>query len=354
MLDVKKQKKYREAAAKLTRPRPVELPSGSWRCQLMVKGQRIDVVDDDPTVAHAKALAIKTGILEKDVPVASMTVGQAIDRYIESKDAVLSPSTIRGYIQLRKNTFGDIMGVRLSDLTQEQIQRSVNKMARSISPKSIRNAHGLLSAALSVHRPNFTLHTTLPQKQKIEIVIPTNEEIAKLAEAAKGSEFELPFLLAAWMGLRTSEIRGLTWDCVDGDILHIKQALVNGTDGPVLKSTKSYSGTRAIRMPPYIRNLIASQERSGDYIIGAYRNEFYKKLDALCQKCGIRHYRFHDLRHYHASVMLSLGIPDKYAMARMGHASANMLKTVYQHTMSEKEKIFSDEVDQFFTSQFHV
>lgn len=354
MLDAKKAKKYREAAAKLTRPRPVELPSGKWRCQMMVKGQRIDVVDEDPTVAHAKALAIKAGILEHDKPTAALTVGQAIDRYIESKDAVLSPSTIRGYKQLRKNSFEDIMGVRLSDLTHEQIQRSINKMAKAISPKSIRNAHGLLSAALSVYRPNFTLHTTLPQKQKIEIVIPTNEEIAKLAEAAKETDFELPFLLATWMGLRTSEIRGLTWDCVDGDILHIKQAVVNGTDGPVLKSTKSYSGTRDIRMPPYIQALISSLPKSGKYVINSYRNEFYKKLDALCKECGIRHYRFHDLRHYHASVMLSLGIPDKYAMARMGHASANMLKTVYQHTMSEKEKIFSDEVDQFFTLQFHV
>lgn len=354
MLDAKKAKKYREAAAKLTRPRPVELPSGKWRCQMMVKGQRIDVVDEDPTVAHAKALAIKAGILEHDKPTAALTVGQAIDRYIESKDAVLSPSTIRGYKQLRKNSFEDIMGVRLSDLTHEQIQRSINKMAKAISPKSIRNAHGLLSAALSVYRPNFTLHTTLPQKQKIEIVIPTNEEIAKLAEAAKETDFELPFLLATWMGLRTSEIRGLTWDCVDGDILHIKQAVVNGTDGPVLKSTKSYSGTRDIRMPPYIQALISSLPKSGKYVINSYRNEFYKKLDALCKECGIRHYRFHDLRHYHASVMLALGVPDKYAMARMGHASANMLKTVYQHTMSEKEKIFSDEVDQFFTLQFHV
>lgn len=354
MLDAKKAKKYREAAAKLTRPRPVELPSGKWRCQMMVKGQRIDVVDEDPTVAHAKALAIKAGILEHDKPTAALTVGQAIDRYIESKDAVLSPSTIRGYIQLRKNTFGDIMGVRLSDLTQEQIQRSVNKMARSISPKSIRNAHGLLSAALSVYRPNFTLHTTLPQKKKIEIVIPTNEEIAKLAEAVKGSEFELPFLLAAWMGLRTSEIRGLTWDCVDGDILHIKQALVNGTDGPVLKSTKSYSGTRDIRMPPYIQALISSLPKSGKYVINSYRNEFYKKLDALCKECGIRHYRFHDLRHYHASVMLALGVPDKYAMARMGHASNNMLKTVYQHTMREKTDEVGTTINSFFEENLHM
>jgi integrase len=35
--------------------------------------------------------------------------------------------------------------------------------------------------------------------------------------------------------------------------------------------------------------------------------------------------------------MLALGIPDKYAMQRMGHATSNMLKTVYQHTFTQRE-----------------
>ena len=62
----------------------------------------------------------------------------------------------------------------------------------------------------------------------------------------KGTDFELPFLLAVWLGLRTSEIRGLTWDCLDGDILTIKQAMVDGEDGPQLKQPKTYSGNRKL------------------------------------------------------------------------------------------------------------
>jgi len=59
-------KKAAEAAAKLSRPRPVELPSGKWRCQVMVNGKRIDVIEDDPAVVHAKALAVKAGLLEEE------------------------------------------------------------------------------------------------------------------------------------------------------------------------------------------------------------------------------------------------------------------------------------------------
>ena len=59
----------------------------------------------------------------------------------------------------------------------------------------------------------------------------------------KGTDFELPFLLAVWLGPRTSVIRGLTWDCLDGDILTIKQAMVDSEDGPQLKQPKTYAET---------------------------------------------------------------------------------------------------------------
>ncbi len=354
MPDAKKAKKYRDAAAKLSRPRPVELPSGKWRCQMMVKGQRIDVVDDDPSVAHAKALAIKAGILEREIPTSDLTIGQAIDRYIESKDAVLSPSTIRGYKQLRNNSFDGIAAEPLKRVTQDQIQRWVNRLAKEHSPKYVRNAHGLLSATLSVYKPEMAIRTTLPQRQKVEISIPTIEEIQTLAEEAKGTQFELPFLLATWMGLRTSEIRGLTWDCYNGDTLHIKQAMVEGENGPVLKGTKSYSGNRKIPVPDYIKCLLEQQPKTDKYIIHYTRNALYNHLRRMCDRNNMPAYRFHDLRHVQASVMLLLNVPDKYAMERMGHASTNMLKNVYQHTMQEKSLEVANAVNTFFEQKLHT
>ena len=97
------------ARKKLTNPTPVKLPSGAWRCQVMVQGRRISVVDDDPEVAHTKALAIKNGIVQEEKAPAAMTVGEAIDQYIESKDSVLSPSTVAGYKRIRKNALQELM-----------------------------------------------------------------------------------------------------------------------------------------------------------------------------------------------------------------------------------------------------
>ncbi len=149
-------------------PTPQRLPSGQYRCQVMVAGKRVSVVDADPDVCQAKAVAIKTALLQESKRPESLTVGEAIDRYIESKDSVLSPATIYGYKKLRKNTMQGIIKTPLSALTQEKVQREMNTMAKTLSPKTIRNAHGLLSAALAEYHPTMILRTTLPQKKKYE------------------------------------------------------------------------------------------------------------------------------------------------------------------------------------------
>lgn len=350
----KLQAKRREIAAKLSRPKPAELPNGMWRCQIQVNLRRLDVIDEDPAVAHAKALAIKAGIIEQEQGAASLTLGNAIDRYIESKNAVLSPATIAGYKRIRSHALQELMGKTVAALTQEDIQRAINRMAREKSPKSVANAHGLLSATLSIYRPNMTLRTTLPQKEKHEAAIPTDEEISRIIQASTGTEMELPILLAVWLGLRASEIRGITWDCIKGDILHIRQAIVQGENGAELKGTKTYSGNRKLKLPEYIRQLIESQPKKDDYVVHLSGQAMYKRFSRMCEKEGIPHYRFHDLRHANASVMLAIGVPDKYAMERMGHATNNMLKTVYQHTMQEKQDEVSTAINQYFEKKLHT
>lgn len=132
----------------------------------MIQGRRIDVIEDDPAAAHAKALAIKEGLVEEDKPASAMTVGEAIDKYIESKDAVLSPSTIRSYKSIRTNSIGKLESILLKDLTQDAVQRHINSLSKNSSSKYVRNVHGLISATVATYKPGFILHTTLPQKEK--------------------------------------------------------------------------------------------------------------------------------------------------------------------------------------------
>lgn len=325
-------------------PKATKLPSGNWNVKLMVDGVRLSITEPTKREAEAKAAAVKTG-LQSAQKRRDITVDEAIDLYIGSKDAVLSPSTIAGYRRIQAHALpGWLLGTPANAVTQQAVQKAVNEMAKERSPKSVRNAHGLLSAALTAYNPDMTFHTTFPQKAKYDIAIPSVEDIAKIAKAAKGTRDELPIMLAVWLGLRMSEILGLKWDDLDGNVLHIRRARVDEGE----KTTKTYSSQRDLLVPEYILRLMEEPPRTSEYIFPGKRQSLYSRFQTICKRAGVQHYRFHDLRHINASVMLALGVPNKYAQERMGHATDIMLKTVYQHTMSNEQKAVSEKVDSFF------
>lgn len=326
-------------------PNPKKLPSGSWRIQLMVNGKRYSITDKDPKQCKQRAKEIYAGIEYEDkIPI---TTKIAFKKYIDLKEAVLSPSTILAYRRYSDNYLQAIMQIKICDLTQEQIQKAVNiDYKNGKSPKTIRNAHGLLSAVLKEYRPKFVLRTRLPQKKKYEVRIPTENEMQKIWATAQGTKYELPILLASWLGLRMSEIRGLKFEDIVDSKIHIQRAIVRKSGGSIEKNTKSISGDRWITCPSTILNLIYSQKGKDGYICNYSDNAIYKNFISICKLAEIKPCRFHDLRHFAASEAHSLGIPDKYAMQRMGHKTDNMLKTVYQHTMKDKEEIFANIIDE--------
>lgn len=341
-------RQVREKQSRGAAPAARKLPSGAWTCRVRVGGQDISVTRPTKAEAQAEAMAIKHGIKAPDTPETNLTLGEAIDRYIAMKGDVLSPSTVAGYKRIRKNAFSALMGQKLSALSHERVQRAVNAMASSSSPKSVRNAYGLLSATVGEFAPDISLHVTLPQKIRTEIVLPSEDDIKAIAAAVAGKWVELPVLLAMCLGLRMSEIRGLTRDCINGSVLHVKQALVD--EGA--KAPKTYTSDRYLTVPAHILSLINAIPADQEYLCPQGRRAIYYAFSSSCEKAGIKHYRFHDLRHVNASVMLKLGVPDKYAMERMGHSTNNMLKTVYQHTMPAERVKVDEEINEYFSAMW--
>ena len=130
----------------------------------------------------------------------------------------------------------------------------------------------------------------------------------------------------------------------------IDEATVLNIDNePTTKKPKSVSGQRTIDIPASVLDAL-NRHRTDDNIqvVPLTGAAIYKRFKRLQKQLGMNDFRFHDLRHYNASVMLALGIPDKYAMERIGHSSNAILRNVYQHTMKKKQSEFSSQLDDFF------
>lgn len=332
-----------------------KLPSGSWRVRVFthkdINGKNIYASITRPTRKEAELEAIKISMSKRLISSPeNLTLHEAINSYLELKKHILSPSTISGYKGIQRNYFPSIMNYKLSKITQEMIQKAVNIESNRVSPKTVRNAHGLITSVLSEYHPSFIVKTKLPNKVKFIPTIPSEGNIKAIIEITKGTTIELPVLLGLWLGMRMSEIKALTFNDIQENLIHIKRANVYVEGKYVEKDTKTYTSTRTLVLPEHIIKLINQIEfkDKSEYIIKDSGQAIYKKFVRLCALHGLPHYRFHDLRHANASIMLALGIPDKYAMERMGHSTNNMLKTVYQHTMANEKIKTNNLVDSFF------
>ena len=329
-----------------------KLPSGSWRVRVYdgkdANGKDIYKSFTAATKKEAEFLAAQYAA-KKTAAGASKdrTLADAYRRYIEIKQNTLSPATVREYSRAAAHDFPELMPLKLSRLTQELIQSAVNVMAASHSPKSVRNAHGLLSAVLRMFAPEIRLNTRLPQSSKTAIYVPTETEVENLVRSIRGTELEKAVLLAAFGSLRRSECSALMISDIEGDIVHVNKAIVLGADKKwTLKPPKSKAGYRDIKMPGFvIERLKPAPNGRIVNIMPVTITDYF--ADAR-RKFNLPHFRFHDLRHYQASILHAMGVPDKYIMERGGWSTDSTLKNIYQHTMSDKRKQVEDDIVQRF------
>lgn len=323
-----------------------KLPSGSYRIRKMYKGKTYTVITDyKPT--QKEALQLISAEFDKVPPTAPahMTFEEAANKYMEVKANVLSPSSINGYNSVLRNLSEQFKSSNVSDITSVDIQKEINDYSAERSPKTVRNAHGFISAVLSMFRPELNISTTLPQKRKNDEYIPSDEDVKRILQHAKGTRYEIPLLLATF-GLRRSEICALTLNDLDGNVLTINKALVLNEDKEfVIKSTKTTDGTRQIYLPDYLADLIRQNGIIYDGFPGSILRYLTRAQDAL----GIKHFRLHALRHYYASMSHSLGIPDSYIMQAGGWKSDNTLKRVYRHAMDDKKAEMQEFAAQYIT-----
>ena len=323
--------------------------SGNWMCQFRLDGKTKTVTA--PTKKQAEYAALRMQMEHKQKIADGLTVGEAITQYIESRDGILSPATIAGYQKILRNL--SIKDALISTLDYQRfvngLSKTVNRRGTPMSPKSIANICGLIES--SARYCGYTLEAKRPAPRKTVVTMLDPQAVISLV---RGSSIELPVLLAMWLSLSMSEIRGLTVHSVRGNQLTVRGAVVDVDGVPTYKeSNKAYDRTRTLRIPPVILDLIHQTEawqKGEGFLVPLSGQTIYKRWIRL--QDGTSTMTFHQLRHLNASIMMALGLPDTYAMERGGWTSRQTLNRGYQHTMASRRSDYDDLIDRFFNDAF--
>lgn len=310
-----------------------KLPSGSYRIKQMYKGKRYSItVDHKPTQKEATILMAER--MQDIVSGKTAALSKCIDDYIDSKHNVLSPSTIKGYVAVTRNSPQWLLDMNVYDITQYDIQRAVNEYSTNHSPKSVRNFHALMISAIKMFRPNILFNTTLPQKEVRETTVPEHDDIIRLLDAMRNHDY-YPCVVLGCLGLRRSEIQALEPSDFGSDRVLINKARVlNEFNKTVVKATKTTSSTRYVYVPSNIIQIIKDR----GYVYKGNHNTLVNVMHRYQDKIGMPRCRFHDLRHFYVSYAHSIGMSDAAIMQAGGWKTDNIMKNVYRHSMNDKEE----------------
>jgi integrase len=300
---------------------------------------------------------------------AKTTLAQFLDQWLGYIRGNVAPRTHERYSEIaRKNLIPLLGAITLSKLQSMQIAAAYTKALAigrrdgkgGLSPRTVYHMHRVLKQALSqavqwqllIRNPAEAVKP--PKIERHRIITYDMPQTAALIDAVRGTRIFIPSLLAVLCGMRRGEIAALRWRNVDLNTgqISIVASVEQMNSGVRLKETKSgrartvaMSGTvrdelRAHRVQQAQDMLKLGIRLTDDTFVAAHADgspmqptfithEWVRTIGAT----PLPRVRFHDLRHAHATHMLSSGVHPKIASERLGHSKVGITLDLYSHVL---------------------
>ena len=283
---------------------------------------------------------------------------------------------------VRLNIIPYIGNVHLSKVTAAMIQQMYNELQtkKELSPKTIKNIHGVLHRALEQAqkmgyiRSDPLAAVTLPRIEKKQIKPLEDEELSAFLKEIRGNPYELVYFVTVFTGLRQGEVLGLTWDCVNFE----KQTLLINKQHGKKKGTREYCFSslkndrpRVIEAADGVMDALKKQQlrqqrwaarlkdgwdnpdnlvfttETGRYLCN---QTVYLAFKKIVRRLHLDATRFHDLRHTYAVNSLKSGVDIKTVQENLGHQTAAFTLDVYAHATNSMKRESANRMDQYIHS----
>jgi integrase len=314
-------------------------------------------------------------------------LAQFLDRWLDDVQTRVTPKTHERYTQICHKNIAPLLGaVPLAKLRPEQVSEAYAKALATgrrkggggLSPRTVRQMHAILKSALAqavkweilVRNPAAAVRG--PKVGRAAMHTYDLEQTAELIEAARGRRVFVPTLLAVLGGLRRGEIAALRWRHVDlaAAQLAVVQSAEQTKAGVRYKEPKSGRGRtialsatlaaelRAHRVEQAQELLRLGKRLSDDDFVVTRADGSPLRPHSLGQEWvrflsrngALPRIRFHDLRHAHATHLLSSGVHPKVASERLGHSRIAITLDLYSHVLPNMQADAAAIVDAALTA----
>ena len=337
----------------------------------------------EAAVPVAVSSAREPYVLTVNTPESRLPMREYIKEWLSAMRPNLARTTYQSYRSANRR-FVDYLDIHypnitLGELRHNHIQEFLNyKLAEGCKGSAVKQYYLAIHSGLAyaVKMEYLVLHPmdklVMPRADKYEATFYNKDELNKLFEVFKGDRLELVVHIAAYYGLRRSEVIGLRWDAIDfaNKTITIQRKVVSDYDENgqrrlyVETRLKTNATRRTLPLIPHIEKMLLEKKELETHfkkIAGkCYDKEFegfvcrdnFGKLISpeyvtshfhyVITKHGLRHLRFHDLRHSCASLLLANDVPMKAIQEWLGHSNYSITANLYSH-LEYNTKVISAE-----------
>lgn len=331
-------------------PEPRRLKSGTWFLQMRLGGKSVSVSAATRTECVRQAEQIKADYRNGKKPQparACVTLHDAVEQYIQERENVKSPETIRGYYVILNKRFQGYMG---TDIRKIRYQRMINDEATKVATKTLYNAWGLVSSSIQeagMMRPNVSL----PEKQTPEHNFLTYDQILVFVDAIRGTNVEIPALLALH-SLRRSEICALDWAQLKDHTITVAGAVVYDKNNKRIYKDTNKNATSRRTVPimiPRLQELVDQSSGKTGRVVTTAPGAICRRVNRVCCDAGLPEIGTHGLRHSFASLCYHLQVPMMITMRLGGWKNDKVVREIYTHLADADIAQQVDEIRNFFS-----
>lgn len=329
--------------------------------------QELNKFDETEVQGERRAAQRLKNNKEVDLNDRFLPFGEFCEKYIDGKKDSLSPQVyhnyINNYVKPIKKHFGK-RKIRLVDITTEDITEYYDSLEeKGLSGTSIKHYEDVIRPALKFAYKNKLIpdnpYDFVPKisRDTKPMSFFDEKEMSAFFEAIKGHKLEMLFKIAAYYGMRRSEILGLKWNAIDFNHKTIsvqhKMIMVNDHEPYFSDALKTKSSRRTFPLLPIVEEMLLAHtakieknrealgdkyiEQYADYVFVddngkiIYPNYVTKHFHKIIKDNGFKPIHFHELRHSCASIMLKNGVQMKQIQDWLGHANYAVTANIYSH-----------------------